>query len=193
MVRLLVGGVFGIAALLFSLFFYLGGFHKIEISQIEFGPVEIFYATHQGPYGKIGRSWNTFAIEREQAGLSVCDSLALYLDPPESPKDALRTIIACRMGALPANEQDIARAAFPTFMLPESKVLYTVFPYRNMLSYMFGPARVYPKIGAFIEQTDIKPVIGIEIYGRMDETDTIQFLTAYDIEKSEYRQLFEAF
>lgn len=53
---------------------------------------------------------------------------------------------------------------YTVITLPKSRAISGTFAYRNSLSYMFGPMKVYPAITKFSNETLIKPVGCIELY-----------------------------
>ena len=120
----IAGVIFGLfIALMLGMYIYLGGFSSVVVERGEFGPAEIVYSTHRGPYKGIGESWTKFQKQWEAAGLSECDSLALYLDPPGTPEANLRSILACRIDGLPAPQKVAVKAKFRHFIIPKTKVI----------------------------------------------------------------------
>ena len=133
-----------VLAALTGLYAWLGGFERIEVSKGGWGPAEIMFATHRGPYKNIGESWAAFEEAWTAAGLDACDGLAVNLDPPETDPAALRSILGCRIDALDEATKTKMADAFPTAILPATEAYLARFPYKNELSYVLGPLKVYP-------------------------------------------------
>ena len=190
--------IFGYIILLFILFiigflFYMGGFSKIEISRGDFGPTEIIFSTHRGAYRNIGNSWNKFQKDLETANLKECDALAIYLDPPGTPEDQLRSILACKIDALPEESKLSLKTKFKSFTIIKSEAVLSKFPFKNYFSYMLGPMKVYPKFTQYLETEKIQPVVAYELYGVMDKTKEIEFVMPLGTTKEIYQSLYDAF
>ena len=116
-----IGGLLVLLLVIAVAFYgYLGGFGKVTVERGAYGPAEIVYATHRGAYETIGKSWEQFQANWEAKGLDRCNSLAVYLAPPDTRKEDLRSVIACRIDGLAEEEQAKWRGAFPGVMLPQS-------------------------------------------------------------------------
>ncbi len=184
--------VFAIAAL-GALYTWLGGLLRIEIEKGTFGPAEIVFATYRGPYQDIGEAWAAFQADWEAAGLETCDALAVYLDPPDTAPEKLRSVIACRIDALPADQSARLRDRFASFTLPGTTAYLASFPYRNNLSYMLGPMKVYPAMEKRLAEDGVTPPVGVETYGVMGGADAIGFVIPYGVGAEAYQPLFDAF
>ncbi len=154
---------------------YMGGFQKIEVTRSKFGPVEIIYAQHRGPYKELGVAWSQFQKQWEAAGLKRCESLAIYLDPPGTPEDKLRSILGCQLDGLSEEQQAKLKAKLPTFVIPASQGFASTFPYKNMLSFFLGPKKVYPEFQALMKRENVKEPVAIEVYGVEGEIEGIWY------------------
>ncbi|WP_425408578.1 hypothetical protein [Hyphococcus sp.] len=172
---------------------WLGGFRSVQIERGVFGPAEIVYSTHRGPYEKIGKSWEEFSTAWQAAGLDACDSLAVYLDPPDAPKESLRSIIACRIDGLPEDEQAKWRASFPGVMLPQSDALISEFPFKNYASFILAPMKVYPHMAERMERDNLHGALAIEEYGVDGAMETIRIIMPIGVNASAYQPLRDAF
>lgn len=189
-IGLLVVFVFAAVAAIYG---YMGGFVAVKIEQGAFGPSEIIYSTHVGPYQEIGESWARFDEEWQEAGLNSCDSLAIYLDPPDTPPEELRSILACQIDALTEDDKAALKEEFPSFVMPQSDALLSAFPFRNFASYMLAPRKVYPEMQKRMTAKNIVPPVGVELYGDMDNVREIRFAIPYGVDKTAYQPLFDAF
>ncbi len=172
---------------------YMGGFAPVKIERSVYGPVEIAYATYRGPYRNLGGEWDRFQSAWEQAGLTGCNALSLYFDPPGTPEENLRSVIACRIDELTGETKEKWRAAFPVFVIPESEALVSSFPYKNEASYFFAPMKVYPAIAKTYRAETEDAVVGIETYGDMTSVEEIGFIIPLDLDETVFTPIFEAF
>ncbi|MEL7029175.1 MAG: hypothetical protein AAGL49_08170 [Pseudomonadota bacterium] len=185
-----------VAAILMALagfYAYVGGFSKPETRIATFEPAEIVYGTHKGSYSNLSESWSAFEETLTAAGLAQCDALAVYLDPPGTPEDELRTVIACRIDRLDADTRASLMAAAPHTTLPGAEAYAADFPFKNAASYFIGAMKVYPEFEKTIEASAHEPPIAIEVYGLQGETDTIEYYMPFGVDRSTYAELFGAF
>ena len=181
------------AAGLIGMYAYLGGFRPVTVSRGEQSSAEIVYSTHRGPYKDLHKSWSKFKAEWEAAGLADCDALAVYLDPPGTPEEKLRSIIACRIDSLPAEQKAGIKAKLPSFTIPRSRAILSSFPYRNPISYFIGPTKVYPEFQKALSN-EATPPVAIETYGSMSRpAEEIGFSMPLESSRADYAKLIDAF
>lgn len=193
MLQIVIGLVVLVALTVVGFFGYMGGFKRVHVDNGRFGPLEIVYAKHVGPYKTLGESWRQFQTDVEAAGLTQCDGLSVYLDPPGTPPEQLRTIIGCRIDDMADDQQQVLKEKLPNFVLPQSQAVLASFPFKNDLSFMFAPRKVYPKFEKYINEQGLEPPFAVEMYGQIRTAGTIGFAMPYGLEKSAYQSLFEAF
>ncbi|MEQ8350940.1 MAG: hypothetical protein RH862_05615 [Leptospiraceae bacterium] len=172
---------------------YMGGFQEVTVSRTKFGPHTIIYATHRGPYEDLGASWEKFENRWKDAGLQTCESLAVYLDPPDTPPEELRSILGCRIDQLDAAQQETLSQKFSVFEFPAMESIYGEFPYRNMLSFMLGPIKVYPEFQKVMEEGNVQTSVAFEVYGDPDNMEKIQFIMPVEEPRSTFAPLEQAF
>lgn len=173
---------------------WLGGFSTVTTSRGEIGPWEVVYSTHTGAYKNLSQSWSKFQKEWEAAGLKECDSLAVYLDPPGTPEEKLRSVIACRIDNLTPAEKTALRSKLRNFVIPKSRAVLAKFPYKNPASYFIGPMKVYPEFKKVLEKEKAMPPVGIETYGTMTSpAREMGYAMPTDSARSDYQKLIDAF
>lgn len=183
-----------IAAALAGFYGYLGGFSAVTVSRGELSQSEIVYALHRGPYKDLHKSWSKFKTEWEAAGLADCEALAIYLDPPGTPEEKLRSVIACRIDSLSKEQKESVKAKLPSFVIPSSRAILSSFPYRNPASYFVGPTRVYPEFQKELTREGITPPVAIETYGSMNQpAREIGFAMPLESQRADYAKLMDAF
>ena len=191
--RIFFGVILIIFAVLLGAYAYMGGFKSVEVSDGQLEPIEFAYATHRGAYEKLFESWEAFEDAWEAAEVGPCNALAVYLDPPETPKEDFRTVLGCRIDDLTPDHAADWRAAFPTFTLPGGAALTADFPYKNEASYFFAPVKVYPALQKVMEERGVNSPLAIEVYGVEGESDTISFYFPLTDSRSDYQVLEDAF
>lgn len=181
-------------AALAGFYAYLGGFSSVTVTRGELNSMEIVYSLHRGAYKDLHKSWTRFQTEWEAAGLSECDTLAVYLDPPGTPDDKLRSVIACRIDSLSKEQKDRVKAKLPSFIIPRSKAVLASFPYRNPASFFLGPSKVYPAFHAELQKDKLTPPVAIETYGSTAKpAESIGFAMPLESQRSDYQKLIDAF
>ncbi len=192
--------IFGIVVIILVLvglieYAYLGGFSTVQVAQSEWGPVNIIAYRHKGPYADLRHSWTEFRGQWEKAGLKECESLAVYLDPPETPPEKLRSILGCRLDHLPAAQQAELRKAFLHLTIPRRSGLSASFPFKNVLSFWVGPTKVYPAIHKqFSMMSGATMQVAVETYGHPDRIQEVGFFmptNATDADFEPFRKVFQ--
>ncbi|MGV6820371.1 MAG: GyrI-like domain-containing protein [Parvularcula sp.] len=191
--KFIVATVLVLAAALVAIIAWYGGFSPVEVKKGRIGPIEIVYATHKGPYTDLGPSWTAFRAELSDAGLETCDALGIYLDPPETPPEELRSIIGCRIDRLPATDREKLTGYTKIATIPESETVTATFPFKGIPSFFIGPMKVYPAMKKAQLGIDAEPVVAIELYGDETDTDEIIFHVPYGRPASDYQVFFDAF
>lgn len=182
-----------VLAALIAFYAYMGGFGRVDVAAAPFEAAEIVYHPHKGPYDTLPEAWSAFKAQWEAAGLESCDALAVYLDPPGTPPQAIRSVLGCRIGTLPANVKARLSAALPVFVLPRSEALRASFPYKNVLSFWLAPMRVYAAMNEQLTKRRVVPPLAIELYGLVEAISRIDFVMPLDKTRAEYQPLFEGF
>lgn len=168
---------------------YMGGFKSVQVSKAQLQQTEIIYDLHRGPYDGLKQSWLSFVAKLEAAGIEDCHALGVFLDPPDTSPEKIRSIIACSTEGL--TEQQIKQ--FPSFTLPSAVSFQASFPYVNELSFMIGSLKVYPEFQKLIATNQIKPSVSIELYGPDKNRSQIQFFMPAGQDPSAYQTLYDAF
>ena len=178
---------------LVAIYAYMGGFNEVEITQTQFKSREIIFDIHIGPYTGLKESWEKFERKFKKLGLAHCYSFGVYLDSPDTPEEKLRSVMACELKNMALSIKNNLRKEFSYAVLPAAQGYGAIFPYRNELSFMFAPIKVYPKFEEKIKSGELKPTLAIEEYGVDQGRAAIQFFMPHNIDKSKYKALFEAF
>ncbi|EOQ98606.1 hypothetical protein LEP1GSC195_0645 [Leptospira wolbachii serovar Codice str. CDC] len=178
----------------FAFYGYMGGFGQVTVSKESFGPTEIYYVTHKGAYKDIGNSWDRFQKEWESVGITNCDSLAIYLDGPDTEQAKLRSVLGCRFEGLSFEQKKQVSLKFKTFSIPRMDGLSASFPFKNFLSYFLAPTKVYPKFQEILIAESSQTSVAIEIYGGSSQpVNSIGFFMPVGVSRDVFKSLEEAF
>ncbi|MDF3818429.1 hypothetical protein P3G55_00875 [Leptospira sp. 96542] len=173
---------------------YMGGFSRVIVNRTSLDPLEFYYHTHKGPYENISASWDSFQKDWESIGLKDCNSLAVYLDAPDTEPEKLRSILGCRMEGLSFEEKNKVFAKFKTFTIPKVDCLESEFPFKNFLSYFLAPNKVYPKFEEILITEKLETSVAIEVYGGSSQVaETIKFYMPFGVNRSVFKPLEDAF
>lgn len=141
---LLIAVVLGLAALIFSLIYYLGGFKSVTVGESDAGPFKFVYKPHLGAYYKIVPVIEEVEAWARANGEACERSFGEYLDNPKQvDEDRLRANAGCVV----TREWSAG--------LPEG-FQYRDVPARRYVTAEFtgapsiGPVKVYPKANDYI-------------------------------------------
>jgi hypothetical protein len=191
--RIILWIVGSLAALALGFYAYMGGFHAVTVTKGTIGPMEFVFERHRGAYSKLNETWSVFMPKWTEAKLGTCLTMGVYLDPPGTPDDKLRSLIGCRIDGWNEEQKAAARAKFATLTIPRSEAYLASFPFRNFLSFFFAPTMVYPAIEREIAKDGGQNRIGIEQYGSFDAITQIEFAVPLFADPAPYQPLYDTF
>lgn len=173
---------------------YMGGYQQVTVIRDSFGPTEIYYSIHKGAYKDIGASWEKFQKDWESVGINECESLAIYLDGPDTEPEKLRSVLGCRLDGLTIDQRKLVTEKFKTFALPKMNGLAASFPFKNFLSYFLAPTKVYPKFQEILIAESAETSVAIEVYGGSSKSvETIGFFMPVGVSRLVFKPLEDAF
>jgi hypothetical protein len=154
-----------------SLLGYLGFFNKVSVFEKDSEKIVLIYEPFTGPYEKTKEAFLKVESYLKKEGLSSKKAAGIYYDnPAQVPSEKLRS----ECGFI-INEKDYARldalkGKYNIRTIEKGSFLYAEFPYKNVLSFMIGPMKVYPAFSNKIKENNNIPTYSIEIY---DETSGV--------------------
>lgn len=148
---------------------YMGVFTEVKASEMNVGPYTYVYERFVGPYKDSGAVFHKVYKSLLADGIRTDKAIGIYYDDPgKVPAKQLRSDCGCII-----DEKD--HSALPKLLekyqartLPAGKRLAAEFPYRNRLSYMIGPGKVYPVLMKRVREEGLKVSGAIEIYDMGD-------------------------
>ena len=144
---------------------YMGVFTEIKASEMNVGPYTYVYERFVGPYEDSGAVFSKLYKSLLADGIKTGRAIGIYYDNPKKvPAKELRSDCGCII-----NEKDFPvlprlLEKYQAKTLPAGKRLAAEFPYRNRLSYMIGPVKVYPVLMKYVREKGLKISSAIEIY-----------------------------
>ena len=151
------------------LFFYLGSYKPVEITQEKLGPLYLLYKAHVGAYHEIGPTIQEVEKWAKGQNIPCLRTFGEYLDNPESmDQDRLRS----RGGCLLVEPLALVPPQFQYEARPER--IYVVGRFTG--SPAIGPFKVYPMIKKYLDEHRLSAKESvIEIY----QIDGMEVRTEY--------------
>jgi hypothetical protein len=151
---------------------YSGFFHTVTIAEKEIGPFTMVLKKHTGSYYKTGAVFDEVETAlKKSVDTKKLKAVGLYYDDPAKVKEEQ---LRSECGFI-LDRADLEKMkALPEGLIVKDfkKTLCAVgeFPLKTFLSYMVGPARVYPKIEEFGKKRKLTGDFGMEIYDHQSGT-----------------------
>jgi DNA gyrase inhibitor GyrI len=158
--------VFVLVLAIFSFLFYMGAFQKVVVKTEHKGPYTMAYVEHVGSYSKISEPMKEMGEKLADAGFDYSRSVGIYHNDPKSiSKDQLRSEIGYIIADGDMDKIEANKDKFNFYTIEEGDYAVTYFPLRNVLSYMFGPWKVYPAFERYFEEKKMTSYsASVEIY-----------------------------
>jgi len=157
-----------------------GLFYSVSISEQNKGPYLLVYKKHIGDYKDAGKITNEIYYDLlNNHGLETTKGFGLYYDNPQQvEKEKLRSIAGCIIEGKSIEELEAIAAKYAIKEYPASQSVVASFPNKGMVSIILGVFKVYPKLGAYIENNNYTAVPIMEVYDQPNQkTDYISSIT----------------
>jgi len=157
-----------IAVLLLLFVGYMGYFSSYDVEEKEMGPYTVAYQEHTGPYTQVGSTMDRVYQALLSEGITNQLGFGLYLDNPAIvDKSKLRSEVGSIISGDDIQKLSTTTENYMVKTFPQAKSVVAEFPYKNMLSYMMAPMKMYSVLEDYmlennIEWTENMPAI--EIY-----------------------------
>lgn len=127
------------------LFYYLGAFKAVDITESEQGPMKMIYKEHTGSYHKIVSVIEEVEKWAKENKIDCTESFGEYIDDANVVEEArLRSRGGCIVKDFPAD----LPAGLKTREIPARKYVHAVFEGSPGI----GPIKVYPKAEAYMKE-----------------------------------------
>ncbi|MBU1046855.1 GyrI-like domain-containing protein [Patescibacteria group bacterium] len=163
-----------LAILTVAFLWYLGIFSKYEIKKQGMGPYTMAYAEHIGPYTKVGPVMDQIYNDLVEKDINSTMGYGRYFSNPKiTPKEDLRSEVGSIIKEEDILKLDRTGEKYKVRTLPKANYLVVEFPYKNMLSFMIGPMKIYPIMEKYMLENDIEwsnDMPSMEIYDMENKT-----------------------
>ena len=139
---------------------HLWWFQTISPKERLVWPYVMAYTTFTGPYAQMGPVMDQIAQSLSGAGIMPKQGIGIYYTNPADHSGSMRSDI----GSVIANK--IPATSWYQIQTIKANIRVVIaFPYRNILSYMVGPMKVYPIMNAYMQAKGYNTnVPRIEVY-----------------------------
>ncbi len=189
--------IVGIILIIFLLFAnYMGMFKKISVKPIALAETYVVYMSYTGPYSKQNEVYKK--LEAFAGKENSSEGIGVYFDDPKTtPKEKTRALVGLIVTEEVYNKFMLSAVKAPDDIkfakLPEFAGFYAQFPYKNPMSFMVGPMKVYPAFYKYYIKEKIKfldKMVTIEVYDA--KLKYIKYYIPYTVEADVYLKLYEA-
>jgi hypothetical protein len=144
---------------------YLGAFSSLEVTEKVTGPYNMAYVDFTGEYAKTGPVFSQVFTIANQAGLKSTKGIGIYLDDPKvTPKEKQRSQIGVVVEKEELAKISLLKDKLKIKHLPAADSVVIAFPLKNILSYMIGPMKAYPKFAQYLSGKNLKVINCLEVY-----------------------------
>lgn len=153
--------------------YYMGMFDTIVVEEKEMGPYVVAYQAVTGPYTEVGPAMNEVYEGLLENDIQSTVGVGLFYDDPRvvAPED-----LRSEVGSLITEEDTkLESTAYEIKRIPARKSIVAKFPYKNALSYMLGPIKIYPALEKYMAEHGY-------VQGTGEELPAIEL---YDMEANE--------
>ena len=142
-----------------------GAFAKVEISEKDFGPYWLVFEKHIGSYKNVAPIMDNVYENLKKEGIETTKGFGLYYDKPgDISEENLRSIVGCIVEDDSITED--LKDKFSVVKFPVSPSVIAKFPYKGMVSIIFGVFKVYPKLGTYLEKNECQSSPIMELYDK---------------------------
>jgi len=159
-----------LAVFLVVFLFYQGVFSSVKLEEKMAGEYWVVYQGHVGPYEKVEPVIKKIKKSLKADGIKPKAAFGVYYDnPAEVAKEKLRSEVGAVLGPEDYGKIGELQAKYNVKQLKNRKSIVAEFPWRNSLSFIVGPMKVYPAMDKYckakkINVRNIKNSYGLEVY-----------------------------
>lgn len=157
-------------ALLIALSRY-GLFASVDISEKVTGPYLLVYKKHVGDYNNVGPIIHEIHNDLKiNYSIETARGFGLYYDDPRQVDSAkLRSVVGCIVEGSSIEDLYKVSKKYGVKEYPSSTSVVAEFPYKGVASILMGVLRVYPKLGAYLDEHKYKQTPVMEFYDQPNE------------------------
>lgn len=130
---------------------YLGGFSTPIATEQTMDPYVIAYTTFTGDYKNVGPTMNKLYDALSGAGVTSFTGVGIYYDDPVIISGAsLRSDVGSIISQSDFHKLNKRSSEYQLKVIEGGDKVVVEFPYKNSLSYIIGPIKVYPVLNAYM-------------------------------------------
>lgn len=145
---------------------YLGGFSTPAVTEKAMAPYVIAYTTFTGEYKNVGPVMDKLYSALSGAGVTSMTGIGIYYDDPAAVSgQSMRSDIGSVIDQKDFAKLNKKSSDYKLKVIEGGDKVVVEFPYKNSLSYMVWPIRVYPIVNAYLKEKGYKSDLPrIELY-----------------------------
>ena len=146
-----------LTAISIGIYWYYGGYHKINISIEEQGGETVVYKEIVGEYKQSGEVMNSIYYNLlNEYNITTYNGFGIYFDNPQTvAKEKLRSQAGCIIEKNDIDRLSTLGVDLKTQTLPIKKYIVTEFPYKGKLSIFFSLMNIYPALNKYTQSNGI--------------------------------------
>lgn len=167
--------------------FYLGGFAEVVVEAVEIPVINLVYAKHVGAYQWLGPAMDDISEKLNELGIVPLAGAGIYLDDSTlTETESLRSLVG---SVVSDDDLEIFGDEFDVIKIKNAKGVMVDFPFKNGLSLILAPMKVYPVISAYLGDQGIIPSASLEIYD-MEQGKIMIYMEIDDSYAAEAEDIF---
>ncbi len=116
-------------------------------------PYTMVYVEHIGDYKKVGPVMDEIYQTLKKADITQQAGMGIYYDnPATTPVDQLKSEVGSIIAPEDVSKVEDLWTSYKVKTIDKNDRIVIAFPYRNKLSYMIGPMKVYPVLEKYITE-----------------------------------------
>lgn len=149
-----------------------GLFAKVRVEEAQAGPYVFVYQKHIGAYKNVGPVMEGVVQSlKNDFGIETTKGFGMYFDNPrEVAQEKLRSVVGCIVEGKSSEDLLEVRKKFSVREFPVSQSVVVDFPFSGKMSILLGVFKVYPVLGKYVEEHQLKKTPIVEIYDAPSKT-----------------------
>jgi hypothetical protein len=140
---------------------YMGALNQVEMKSKTMDRKLFLYREYVGQYKNIGSVYENMGKNLMHLFSPSKEAAGIYYDNPKVVQDpnSCRAVCGLLLQEEDRQKAESFAAANPVYKfreLPEAECIYTRYPYKSKMSFIFLVARVYPEIKAYVLKNIVK-------------------------------------
>ncbi len=165
--KIVLGVVLALIAVLVIVFGYYGGFSKVQFRPVKQGGEILVYREFVGDYQQSGKLMDkVYSSLLNDYKIQTSRGFGIYYDNPETVEASkLRSDLGCILEDADSSKVTVLQKDFKVKICPKGNYLVAEFPFKGSMSIFLGIMKVYPVLSEYMEEngySDRVPVM--EIY-----------------------------